>query len=674
MKFIKSLLVSLSFAVLAAVSASPVEAQTFPVNNINIQGQLQLNGSPGTAGYVVQSNGTSPATWVPQGTVPTNGLTLPQINQIGANTVLGNATGSTANVTAVPVPGCSTASSAITYANATGWGCNTAINASTLGGATFAAPSSIGSTTPAPGSFTNLGATGTITAPFSSVQGLFNSICSSTIGQAWVRTTNGFGCTALGYANPVWWGADSTGTSSSTSAFNSAAAASGIVWFPQGTFLFSTAPNVISTGGESINGSGQGTILEIGYATGDFIHLTGQYSSVNNAYISETVTRTSGADVDADAASITLSNLTTYGAYIGTLFTPNCNLCTGTNLVDANMTPQTTVSGAAGIVVGSTTGTAFPNQVMLTNVTVQGLSGSLPSYSMEVLSATGLQLTSFELEQAATAVLAFVPPTGNGVNYSFLTNGFLDRGLVGFYGRPSGGSGEIEGVWLSNVWAGDNTAANSLGIDLDNGGTGTVSGFYCTSCHVVNASGSSSYGMVVNNNSWKNISVVNSCFAGNTTAGVLDAAGVTYQTFIGNTFGNCDGWGVNGEDFGVSAGAGDYLTILGNTFNSTATLSGVGGLTGTHSKISQNIGYDPVGVTVTTPTSGTSYTNGPTPETCYISASTSVSSVFLPASGGTNILNAGTVGAGIPVTFDLGPNETYNMSFSGTGRLVCSVH
>lgn len=518
--------------------------------------------------------------------------------------------------------------------------------------------------------------TGSSAAPqATTATSFFDNAYCNTIGYVIVRFTGAWTCAKGVPANPVWWGADPSGASSSTAALNNAVAAAVYVQFQPGTYLFSTAPATISAGGAIVSGAGAATVLQVGYATGDFLHLTGQYSNVNNLYISNTTTHTSGADIDADAASVTLDNLTTVGAYIGTLFTPNCNLCTGTNLVHANMTAQATASGSAGIVVGSTTGLALPNQVMLTNITVQGLSSALPSYAMEVLSATGLQVTSFELEQAAAASLAFVPPTGNGVNYSFLTNGFLDRGQNGFLGRPGGGTGEIFGAWFTNVWFGDNLSASSVGIDLDNGGSGTNQGFYCTNCHVVNASGTTSYGMIVNSNSWSNISVSNSCFAGNTTAGVLEAAGVTHQTWIGTTFGNCDGWGTNGsEDFAFTAGASDYIQMQGNTFNSSAKLVGVSGITGTHSMIQGNIGYNPLGVTSTTPTSGTSYSNGPTPETCYLSASTSISSVFIPASGGTNIISSGAITAGTPVTFDLGPNETFNASFSGTGHLVCSVH
>lgn len=503
----------------------------------------------------------------------------------------------------------------------------------------------------------------------------FDNAYCNTIGYLLVRFTSTWTCAKGIPANIVWFGADPTGVSSSTAALNSAAA-TGAVFAPPGTFLFSTAPSTISSGGVSITGSGFGTNFEIGYATGDFLHLTGQYDSVSNLYITQTVTRTSGADIDADAASITIQNIVTIGAYIGELFSPNCNLCSGVNIIDQNMTSQATASGSSGIVIGSSSGGSLPNQVMLANTTVQGLSSALPSYAVEVLSSTGLQITTAEFEQAASAALAFIPPTGNGVNYSFMTNVFLDRGLVGFLGQPSGGTGAINGVWFTNAWFGDQPLLTSaIGINLNNSGTGTVSGFYCDNCHVVNNSGTTGYGMIVNSNTWKNISISNSCFAGNTVQGVLEAAGVTSQNWVNNTFGNCDGWGTNASsDMSFSAGASDFLSIIGNTFNSATKLTGVGGITGTHNSIQSNIGYNPVGVSSPTVTSGTAYTNGPSPSTCYLSAATSISSIFIPAVSGTNIIGSATIGAGIPVTIDMGPNETFNATFTGTGKLVCSVH
>lgn len=83
---------------------------------------------------------------------------------IAANKVLGNGTASTAAPQQLAVGSCSTTASALIWTTSTGFGCNTTINAGTLGGATFAAPGAIGGGTPAAGSFTTLGATSLLTA------------------------------------------------------------------------------------------------------------------------------------------------------------------------------------------------------------------------------------------------------------------------------------------------------------------------------------------------------------------------------------------------------------------------------------------------------------------------------------------------------------------------------
>lgn len=64
----------------------------------------------------------------------TNGITLGNLATQAANTVLANATGTTANVTAFSMPSCSTSSSAIQWTSGTGFACKSSINASSLGG------------------------------------------------------------------------------------------------------------------------------------------------------------------------------------------------------------------------------------------------------------------------------------------------------------------------------------------------------------------------------------------------------------------------------------------------------------------------------------------------------------------------------------------------------------
>lgn len=114
-----------------------------------------LNPSGSAAGQSIVSNGASVApTWQ---AIPLTGIATQ-----AANTVLGNGTATTAAPTALSVPSCSSATNALLWTSGTGFSCNSAINAATLGGATFASPGAIGGTTASTGAFTSLSASGTV--------------------------------------------------------------------------------------------------------------------------------------------------------------------------------------------------------------------------------------------------------------------------------------------------------------------------------------------------------------------------------------------------------------------------------------------------------------------------------------------------------------------------------
>ncbi|QTO49459.1 hypothetical protein [Burkholderia latens] len=137
------------FSGLLALICSAAIAQNAPsptYNNLTVQGTATLTNHP----LAVSSGGTNSAT--ASGTALdnitgfsttgfltrtgagaysfqslTNGITLSNIAQIAANTLLGNATGSTANVSAVTVTGCNGAAQALQWTNGSGFGCNSAI-------------------------------------------------------------------------------------------------------------------------------------------------------------------------------------------------------------------------------------------------------------------------------------------------------------------------------------------------------------------------------------------------------------------------------------------------------------------------------------------------------------------------------------------------------------------
>ena len=112
-------------------------------------GNLVSGGAAGTPSSITLTNGT--------------GLPLSGLLAQAANTVVGNGTSGSAVPTALAMTSCSTSSSAVIWTTNTGFGCNTSVNAATLGSATFAAPGAIGGGTPGTGAFTSITATGNIT-------------------------------------------------------------------------------------------------------------------------------------------------------------------------------------------------------------------------------------------------------------------------------------------------------------------------------------------------------------------------------------------------------------------------------------------------------------------------------------------------------------------------------
>lgn len=115
-----------------------------------------LNPAGSSAGQTIVSTGSATAPgWA---TVPLSGL-----SSIAANTVLANATASSAAPAAFAMPSCSATTSALNWTTSSGFTCNNFVNAGTLGGFTWAVPGALGATTPNSGAFTTLSATGAFT-------------------------------------------------------------------------------------------------------------------------------------------------------------------------------------------------------------------------------------------------------------------------------------------------------------------------------------------------------------------------------------------------------------------------------------------------------------------------------------------------------------------------------
>jgi len=89
------------------------------------------------------------------------GIPYSGLPSLAANQLLGSLTATTPS--GQSVPSCSAETDSLLWTSGVGFSCNTSINAGKLGGATFASPGAIGSTTASSGAFTTLQATSTVT-------------------------------------------------------------------------------------------------------------------------------------------------------------------------------------------------------------------------------------------------------------------------------------------------------------------------------------------------------------------------------------------------------------------------------------------------------------------------------------------------------------------------------
>ncbi|CAB3731305.1 hypothetical protein [Paraburkholderia rhynchosiae] len=205
-----------------------------------------LNPAGSTSGQVVLSNG--PVTAPGWGNVGATSLAAQ-----AANTVVANATASSASPTAFAMPSCSTSASALDWTSGTGFTCNTSINAATLGGSTFASPGAIGSGTPGSGSFTTVVSSGaanfnSLTAGATSITGALT--VSQTNGIVGTTTNNNANAGAIGEYVPA--SATSVAITTAVSTNITSISLTAGDWDVSGVMQVSPAGGTI-VGGESVS-------------------------------------------------------------------------------------------------------------------------------------------------------------------------------------------------------------------------------------------------------------------------------------------------------------------------------------------------------------------------------------------------------------------------------------
>lgn len=443
-------------------------------------------------------------------------------------------------------------------------------------------------------------------------------------------------------------GVDPTGATDSRAgilAADARAAALGkALYFPSGTYLVSAAitPSSYATW---IGETRAKTVLKTTSATANLLTVSNGYFTLDRISFGTTVTRTAGSYIDISASVVYISNFDMTGTYQGIF------LSAAVSTVEIHHGNISTASTSSiGLRLSGGVAVQFANIIVVWN----GVNHPFACLYIN-----------------------------NGGDYSFTNCQFL-AGVNGCEITPAAGQ-SVAYCRFTNCWF-DTSSGNGLKIDPSS--TGVVTGCDFVQCWF---STSSSNGVSIAANGGPTVSNVNfaNCFmlANGVAGAVLTGSGITDCNFVNNTVngsGSSAGFSLNtgvvrirleenrmgGLLYGIfSDGTPADAMIYDNSFVS-CTNKIAGAFLG-NTRIERNAGYNPVGASGITPgASPYTYTAGPSPETVYTSASTSITAA---TQGGVSILPA-ALGANVPLCIQLEPNEAAVITYTGTLAARKMVH
>ena len=394
------------------------------------------------------------------------------------------------------------------------------------------------------------------------------------IGQRWHRDIEGPDV----YVG--WFGADMTGATDSTAAFqaalNYAAALNGSVLLPTGTLQISSVTVNAQYKNLASRGAGKGaTNISTTSTTANVLTLTVNYLDIFDLAITASVNRTAGAHLASTANVSTLSNVVFDKFYIGLAGTDNEGMWT--NLFFTNP-----MLNAVGMTLGSATFLgSYQVGLLITNVMFY--SGSYqPSAGIIVKSVGGMLLTNCLINTYGLN-LWVCPGNNQGVYSMQVFGGAFDAGTHGLAVDPTG-TGVVARCKFIGTEFNSNT---SDGVTIQNSGTVLCNGFEFTEC-MFSQNGGSGLGIVAG--AVAGVTVIGGNMGQNTGAGILIGAGIKDFTITGVQAGAYAGWQGNGNyGITVQSGASDRYIISQNrtTGNTSGGVSDGG--SGSNKSVTANI-------------------------------------------------------------------------------------
>lgn len=439
-------------------------------------------------------------------------------------------------------------------------------------------------------------------------------------------------------------GNGSTDDTAAIAAADAAALAAGrAVFFPSGTYKVSSA---ITPGAGAVwFGDGYSrTILTTNSATADIVTASNSGFTLKDIQFQASVTRTAGNFVSISGAGvIIMDGLFFQAPFIGL----RVNNASAVVYLSRSVFNSTVAGSGVSIQVDTV------NVFTLTSIFANNSPVARPFAHLNITADGNISCFDCQLLQA-NFDLSITPSSGSVTLFKATNSWFDTAGTNGANIAPTG-TGAVTHLSFVQCWF---SSAGTAGLLLNASGSATISGVSIIDPMVY----AGSFGIFIQGVGVKNVSIIGGQFAGLTSSAIniVDAThGIITAALIGPV-----GTGTNANGITMS-GAADFWNINGNdvTGNTTANISNTS--TGTHHRIEKNIGYNPVGgAAVTTGASPWSYTAGASPETLYMSASTSITNI---TQGGVGLPIASSGNA--LATVNLSPNETVN-SITYTGTLT----
>jgi hypothetical protein len=422
------------------------------------------------------------------------------------------------------------------------------------------------------------------------------------------------------------------------------------LYFPGGTYLVSSNINVAA--GAKLYGDGiANTIIKTNSATANVFTTTGDNVDIGYMSFQSSATRSAGAYLVIGSSLVRLHDYSMYGHFIGV------NVSTGAgevvNIENGFMQDAVNSTGT-DIVFNAATVDAKISKVVMT----VSSNAIVPASHIQVNQIGDLTMIDAQTYNALYN-LRLSPSGSTQIAHIRAVASWFDHASTGGAGvvfLPTG-TASIKDVKFDTCWF---NSVSGSGITIFPAAGTTVDGVLITNGEFVG----NTYGIFssLNGGTLANLSVSNSTFSGNATAGIL-LDGWAGAIINGNRIGPSSGFGLNGTGVIVTSTTSSNNMITNNDLVGNST-SLTNSSAATSHRISGNNGYNPVGTSAATNVGASPATirAGASPETHYLYQAASNNGLVYKNGNQILFLSSATT----QYTVELSPNESYVVTWTTT--------